>query len=177
VLVEISVATILVGALAAFAGLLGGRSQWASATRRSLAPYLRDRPDLAFGAVAVALLVVFVWGPIAATQKLVGIATITVLSLLGVELLRRQTAAELPSARYVPERDGLSGRVADVRGVMIGRRGARLRAGAAGIAQERRARELQAPAVDQLERLAALHASGALTDEEFAAAKRAILSD
>ena len=176
VLVEISVATILVGGLAAFAGLLGGRSQWASATRRSLAPYLRDRPDLAFGAVAVALLVVFVWGPIAATQKLVGIATITVLSLLGVELLRRQTAAEFPSARYVPERDGLSGRVADVRDV-IGRRGARLRAGVAGIAEERRARELQAPAVDQLERLAALHASGALTDQEFAAAKRAILSD
>jgi hypothetical protein len=31
--------------------------------------------------------------------------------------------------------------------------------------------------VEQLERLAALHASGELTDEEFAAAKRGLLSD
>jgi len=30
--------------------------------------------------------------------------------------------------------------------------------------------------VDKLERLAALHARGALTDEEFAAAKRELLS-
>lgn len=176
VLVQISVATILVGAAAMFAGLLGGRSQWASATRRWLAPYLRDRPGVVFGAAAAALLVVFVWGPIAATQKLLGIATITALTLLGVELLRRQTAAEFPSARYARERDGLRGRVADVRDV-IGHGGARLRAGVAGVAQERRTRDPQMPTVDQLERLAALHASGALTDEEFAAAKRAIFSD
>jgi hypothetical protein len=32
-----------------------------------------------------------------------------------------------------------------------------------------------APAVEQLERLAALHASGALTDQEFAAAKQQLL--
>jgi hypothetical protein len=31
------------------------------------------------------------------------------------------------------------------------------------------------PALDDLERLAALHASGALTDEEFAAKKRQLL--
>jgi Short C-terminal domain len=176
VLVDISVATIFVGAAAVLGGLLGGRSQWAFATRRRLAPYLRDRPDLAFGAAAVALLVVFVWGPIAATQKLLGIATIAVLTLLGVELLRRQTAAEFPSAHYLPERDGLRGRVAGARGA-VARRSARLRDGAVGVAQERRARGPQIATVDQLERLAALHASGALTDEEFAAAKRSIFSD
>jgi hypothetical protein len=184
VLVEIAVATILIGGLVVFAGLLGGRSQWATAARRGLAPYLRDRPDLTFGTAAVALLATFLWGPIAATQKLAGILVIAALSLIGVELLRRQAAAEFPAARYVPERDGVRGRVADARG-LLGRRGARLRAGAAGAgvagrpgaADQRGQRAAAAPDVDRLERLAALHRSGELTDEEFAAAKRGLLSE
>jgi hypothetical protein len=91
-LVELSVATIFIGVLVVLAGLLGGHSRGATATRRRLAPYLRDRPDVTFGVAAVALLLVFLWGPIAATQKLAGIVVIAALALLGVELLRRQTA-------------------------------------------------------------------------------------
>lgn len=184
-LVSIAVATIVIGAFVVLAGLLAGRSQLASAMRRSLAPYLRDRPDLAFGTAAVALLLVFLWGPIEATRRPIGIALIAVLSLLGVELLRRQTASEHPGIRYLPERDGLRGRVTGVRG-LLAERSVRLRAGVAGVAEsaaERRRHETSAPApsaiapaVDQLERLAALHASGALTDEEFTAAKRQLLS-
>ncbi len=81
-LADIAVASVLIGALAALAGALGGRSRWAGATRRALAPYLRDRPGLVFGLAGVALLLVFLWGPIAATQKLLGIVLLTVLSLL-----------------------------------------------------------------------------------------------
>jgi Short C-terminal domain len=179
-LVELSVATIFIGALVVLAGLLGGRSRWARAARHALAPYLRDRPDVAFGAAGVVLLLVFLWGPIAATQKLVGIIVIVVLALLGVELLRRQTASEFPDARYLPERDGVSGRVAGAR-VRLGRGGERLRAGVSDVAAAtgglQRHDEATAPRVEQLERLAALHASGALTDQEFAAAKRELLSD
>jgi hypothetical protein len=179
-LVELSVATIFVGALVVLAGLLGGRSRGATAARRRLAPYLRDRPDVTFGVVAVALLLVLLWGPIAATQKLTGIIVIVALTLLGVELLRRQTAGEFPSARYLPERDGFRGRVTDAR-TLLGHRGARLRASAAGLVTaapgEHRHDDARGAAVDRLERLAALHADGALTDEEFAASKRALLSD
>jgi putative oligomerization/nucleic acid binding protein len=187
-LLDIAVATIVIGVFVVLAGLLAGRSQLASAIRRSLAPYLRDRPDLAFGTAAVALLLVFVWGPIEATQRLVGIVLIAVLSLFGLEMLRRQTAAEFPAARYLPERDGLRGRASDLRD-QLGRRSARLRAGMSGVAgaaSERHRHEragpapapsAAAPAVEQLERLAALHASGALTDEEFTAAKRELLPD
>jgi Short C-terminal domain len=178
-LVELSVATIWIGALVVLAGLLGGRSRWARTARKSLAPYLRDRPDLVFGAAGVALLLVFLWGPIAATQKLVGIIVIVALALLGVELLRRQTASEFPQARYLPERDGVRGRVIGAR-VRLERGGERLRSGASSVAVATTGRgkhEDAAPAVEQLERLAALHASGALTDEEFAAAKREIFSD
>ena len=38
------------------------------------------------------------------------------------------------------------------------------------------AREVDPDLVDELERLAALHESGALTDEEYAAAKRRLLT-
>jgi hypothetical protein len=184
-LVNIALATIVIGVFVVLAGLLAGRSHWARAIRRTLAPYLRDRPDLAFGTVAVALLLVFVWGPIEATQQLTGIVLITVLSLLGLELLRRQTATEFPAAHYVPEHDGLRGRVGEVRG-LLGRRGGRPRAGVVDPAGEHGRRghfdpkpspSASTPAVEQLERLAALHASGALTDEEFSAAKRELLSD
>jgi hypothetical protein len=182
-LVELSVATICIGALVVLAGLLGGRSRSATATREALAPYLRDRADLVFAATGVVLLLVFLWGPIAATQKLLGIVVLVLLALLGVELLRRQTAGEFPDARYLPERDGVRGRVAGAR-KQLGRRGSRLRSGLAGAAaathardcDDGHARRTQPPAVDQLERLAALHASGALTDEEFAAAKRELLA-
>jgi hypothetical protein len=45
------------------------------------------------------------------------------------------------------------------------------------LANENGRRDRSAPAVDQLERLAALLSSGALTDEEFTAAKRRVLPD
>jgi hypothetical protein len=177
-LVEISVATIFIGALVALAGMLAGRSQWATATRRALAPYLRDRPDLTFGVSAVILLIIFVWGPISAAQKLTGILLITVLSLFGVEMLRRQTAAEFPDAHYSADRDGVRRWMTAARG-SIGRRGSRMRAGMAGAAAERRrgTAETAVTPVDQLERLAALHTNGSLTDEEFAAAKSRLFSD
>ncbi len=175
-LADIAGATIFIGALIVLAGLLAGRSAWASSARRALAPYLRDRPALTFSTAAVALLIVFLWGPIAATQKITGILVITVLSLFGVEMFRRQTAMEFPAVHYVAEQDGLRGRIAGLSD-RLGRQGARVRAGVAGIAEERRSRPAPAGSVDQLERLAALHSSGALTDEEFAVAKRELLSD
>jgi hypothetical protein len=174
VLVDVADALVFIGVVVVLAGLLGGRSRWATATRRALAPYLHDRPDIAFGAVAVALLILFAWGPIDATQKLTGILLITALALFGTQMLRRQTAAEFPDAHHAGGMDAIRKGMADVRG-SLARGGASLRAsvgehtggGHAGA---------QRDSVGGLERLASLHASGALTDEEFAAAKRELLS-
>jgi hypothetical protein len=174
-LVEIAVATIAIGAVIVLAGLLAGRSQWASRARSRAAPYLRDRPDLVFGTAGAALLLVFLWDPIVATHSLVGIVTIAVLSLLGVQLLRRRTAVEFPGARYLPQRDGLRARVLATRTRLGGL--ARPDAGSAAVSRASRHHATQASAVDQLERLAALHAAGALTDAEFSAAKRTLLPD
>jgi Short C-terminal domain len=186
VLVDVAGAMIFIGVLVVLAGMLGGPSRWARATRRSLAPYLRDRPDIAFGVVAVALLILFAWGPIEATQKLTGILLITVLTLFGTQMLRRQTAIEYPDAPSAGGMDSVRKGIADSWGTLR-RGGASLRAGVAERVGEHGGGEHRggerdggsAPpggSVDGLERLAALHASGALTDEEFATAKRELLS-
>jgi hypothetical protein len=175
VLVDVADALIFIGVVVVLAGLLGGRSRWATSTRRSMAPYLRDRPDIAFGAVAVALLILFAWGPIDATQKLTGILLITVLSLFGAQMLRRQTAGEFPDAQPAGGMDAIRKGMADVRG-SLARGGASLRTGIAGHTGGGHRADEQSGSVGGLERLASLHASGALTDEEFAAAKRELLS-
>jgi hypothetical protein len=177
VLVDVADALIFIGVLVVFAGLLGGRSRWASTVRRAMAPYLRDRPDITFGVVAVALLILFAWGPIDATQKVTGILLITVLALFGAQMLRRQTADEFPDAQPAGAgMDAIRKGMADVRG-SIARGSASLRAGIGGRGGGGAQRGVGAEdSVGGLERLAALHASGSLTDEEFAAAKRELLS-
>ncbi len=180
VLVDVAGAMIFIGVLVVLAGLLAGPASWARATRRSLAPYLRDRPDIAFGVVVVALLILFVWGPIEATQKLDGVLLITVLALFGMQMLRRQTAVEFPDA---PSAAGgmevLRRGVTDVRG-SLARGGASVRAGLSGHGQHGGGDgghgSTAGDSVERLERLAAMHDAGSLSDEEFAAAKSELLS-
>jgi hypothetical protein len=175
VLVDIADAIIFIGVVVVLAGLLGGRSRWATSTRHALAPYLRDRPDITFGVVTVALLILFAWGPIEATQKLTGILLIAVLSLFGTQMLRRQTAGEFPDAHAAGGMDAIRKGMADVRG-SLARGSAGLRAGVAGHTGGGHHADAPSDSVGGLERLASLHASGALTDEEFATAKRELLS-
>jgi Short C-terminal domain len=180
VLVDVAGALIFLGVFVVLAGLLGGGAPSARRTREALAPYLRERPDITFGVVVVALLLLFAWGPIEATQQWTGVLLITVLALFGTQMLRRQTAAEFPEARYVGGMDALRKSWTDIRG-SVARGTAGLRAGLPGRGSESRAggaREGRsvADSVESLERLAALHTKGALTDEEFTQAKRELLS-
>jgi hypothetical protein len=192
VLADTAGALIFIGVFIVLAGLLGGASRWAHSLRHALAPWLRDRPDIAFGVVVVALLILFAWGPIEATQQLTGILLITVLALFGAEMLRRQTAVEFPDAHAVAGMDAIREGLTNI-GHSLARGGASVRSGIASLggggggdghggggARERTgssaaAGDGGADQVDKLERLAALHSSGALTDEEFAAAKRELL--
>jgi hypothetical protein len=108
VLADVAGATIFIGVPLILAGLLAGPTRVAVRLRRLMAPYLRDRPDLAFGAVALLLLLLFAWGPIVATRTLIGIALITVLAFFGMQMLRRETAVEFPKARLTPAPAGAS---------------------------------------------------------------------
>jgi hypothetical protein len=98
VLGDIAWSTVFIGVPVILAGLLAGPTHLATRLRRLMAPYLSDRPDITFGAVALLLLLLFAWGPIVATKTLSGILIIIVLAMFGAEMLRRQTAREFPDA-------------------------------------------------------------------------------
>ena len=102
---------------------------------------------LAYGTLVVALALLFWWGPTIETRELPGILAIAAASAVGLELLRRATAREFPAASLDEVWEGF-------------RRSART-----------------GDEVDRLERLARLHRAGELTDDEYAAAKRAVLGE
>ena len=90
-----------------------------------------------------------------ASRRTVPALVLIALAALGLEALRRQTLSELPTS---------------------GRPAGGGTAGALGSTRPPRAAAGRRPKVEQLERLAALHSSGELNDEEYAALKRDLVS-
>jgi hypothetical protein len=78
-------------------GLLAGPGRREVATRRFLAPYLRDHPVAVYAVVAVLFLLwlSFIPGINNLGQVLV-IVVLAALAVIGIEILRRQTAREFP---------------------------------------------------------------------------------
>jgi hypothetical protein len=147
------------------AAWLAGPTAWAVATRRNLAPYLRE-PRFAWGAYAVVVLVLVAWAPTPAFRQVIPALLLIGLLALGLEALRRQTAREYPDAR----------REESFR---------RLREWARGI--WRRPPGVPAPAaeppaasdahLDRLERLGRLRDDGLLDADEYKREKTRILAE
>ena len=79
------------------AGLLAGPGRAAVATRRFLAPYLRDQPVVVYSVVAVLFLLWLAFTPaINNFGQVLVLAVLAVLAVVGVEALRRQAAQEFP---------------------------------------------------------------------------------
>ena len=136
---------ICVGLLTVLGVWLVGPGRQAVAARRELAPRLR-RAEVAWPIFAV-LLVLLLW--ILPIQDWKNGLIIAVLAIIGFEVLRRQVARETPVAATSPLVAGARERIAGMRDPPgRRRRGRRSSSGSRS-----------------------LHASGALTDEEFAAAK------
>jgi hypothetical protein len=146
----ITLALVIYGLVIVAAAWLAGPTRSAQAVRRALTPSLRDHPVRVYGAVGFVYLLILLWGPTPALRHLVPILLIGALVVLGVEVLRRQAAREFPAAQAGDTMQGL-------RSWYAGRRG---HPAAAGNGH-----------VKELERLASLHDSGALTDEEYAEEK------
>ncbi len=102
ILVSVAGAVIFIGVPVILTGLIGGPTWPASGLRRSIAPYLRDRPGFAFGAMGALLIILIAWGPIAATRNWLGILIIIALAMFAIEMLRRETALEFPDAQIGP---------------------------------------------------------------------------
>jgi hypothetical protein len=164
-LVQVAGAAIIIGVPVVLSAWFAGPARWAVAGRRFLAPHFRERPGLAYWMTAGLLALVFIWGPIPATRNPWSMLLFTALAFVGTHILRDQIAGEFPDAEAVSIHDSIQG-YAHAMGERVSR-----------------ARAAMAPAASygpskaaEIERLAALHDRGAINDEEYAAAKRDLLS-
>ncbi len=95
---DISIGLVAYGIVLLLGVLLAGPTRPARWIRRKLAPTLRERPWLAYGAVALVFLLVLLWGPSGATREIVGLVVLAALVGLGVWALRRETLREFPAS-------------------------------------------------------------------------------
>ena len=154
-LADSAVSGIVVGLLALCWVWLAGPSVRAAAIRRGLTPTFRDYPVYVHAGLAAAILVLLAWGPIGTPRRLLSVIVVTALAFAGLELLRRQ------SIREFPDEQGKGGLAAALGQLRIGR--------------NRTSTPVNDADVERLERLAALHKSGALSDAEYEAEKSLLL--
>ena len=95
-LTQVAGAVILVGAVIMVCAWFAGPSRFAVPARRWLAPHVRTHPAGLYAAVAAVVLIIFIWQPIPATGKPIGMLVFAVLAGVGTEILRRQMAHEFP---------------------------------------------------------------------------------
>lgn len=165
-LAEAAWATLLYGLALVLAATLAGPSPAAVRVRRRLAPVIRE-PGTAYASLAVLLLLLVVWAPTPAFEKLGPTILLAVLAALGLEALRRSTAREFPDAAMEPW---------NLRGAAAGA-GERVRAALSAARTGGPDGESGAPSrIEELERLGALRDSGVLDDEEFASEKRRVMA-
>jgi hypothetical protein len=158
-LVQAASAAVAYGIVTIVAAWLAGPTRWAVATRRQLAPYLRE-PRWAWGAYGVVVLILLAWAPTPAFRQVIPALMLIGLLALGVEMLRRQTAREFPDAQrgdsFTGLREWARGIAARVRGL-----------GSRGAGDGR---------LDQLERLGRMRDHGLLTSSEFEEQKARLLA-
>ena len=96
-----AVSLVAYGVVIVVAAWLAGPSRPATASRRSLAPTLREHPIVVYAVVALGLLVFLVTGP-TDLSRLIPLLILFGFAFLGVEVFRRQTAREFPDAGREP---------------------------------------------------------------------------
>ena len=92
---EIAWAGIVYGVVILIGTWLAGPSRYATRARGSIGPTLRDRPGIAWGALAVVYLLLVLWAPVPALRNWPGVLLLGALVALGFEAFRRVTVGEL----------------------------------------------------------------------------------
>jgi Short C-terminal domain len=160
---------VVIGVLFLVAAWLAGPGRRAVGARGLLAPAVRDRV-WAYAGLGVLALILLVTGPVSDFARLLFVLVLIALGAVWIELMRRQTLLEFPNAS-APEL------FADARARVSGWWDARrARAAQPVVAAPGAAAPATADMTSRLASLAELHASGALTDEEFASAKARVLA-
>ena len=88
-------ALIVYGLVILIGTWLAGPSRYAFRARQAIGPTLRDRPGLAWGALAVVYLLLVLWAPVPALRNWVGVLILGALVALGFEAFRRVVIAEI----------------------------------------------------------------------------------
>ena len=181
----IATTIIVFGVLFAIAGWLGSPTGSARATRRFAAPALRDYAPYVYAGLAIVVSIYFLSAPTQNLRSFITTLIIAAFAAFGIFELRKGTAAEFPDAEYDDYFGGAKERVVGaVKDANLGEKAAKLREGIAAKPAGDEAPTAEAPTralpdedarLERLERLAALHERGVLTDEEFAAEKTRLL--
>jgi hypothetical protein len=100
-LIDISKTMAAVGIVAVVGTWLVGPSPRAARARGFVGPLIQNA-WYAFGGLAVVILLLIAWGPTEGTRTPITIAIVTVLAVLGLLVLRRQTAGEVAAAPAEP---------------------------------------------------------------------------
>lgn len=127
---DAAVNTIIVAIVFLLALMLAGPRKSAVAIRQWAAPWLKDKPAVAYGVVYAIVLLILIWGPIPATREWVAVLLFMALAGLGTWALARQTAAEFPDASAAEQTEALraawtSARASLAAGFSRGAKGAR----------------------------------------------------
>jgi hypothetical protein len=153
---------------------VAGRTSPAVALRRTVAPYMRDRPEIIYGFVALLFLLMAAWGPTPAFRQPISLLIIAVLLIIGVQALRRQTEDEFPDAR-LGEGEGLGETWGRMRSSMAGRASGLSAGMQRGGATTPAAATPEDTRLERLERLGSLRERGILSDAEFERQKQELL--
>jgi uncharacterized membrane protein YeiB len=127
------------------AGFFAGPSRIATGTRRALAPAFRRHVAAVYAVTALVFLLFIAWGPTAASRRLGGVVLLAALTILAIEVWRRQTLREFPETPAVVSPTSPP---PDVK---------------------------SEASLETLERLANLRSAGALSESEFQQQKAALL--
>ena len=95
-MVDVAQGSLLFGLFVVLGAWLIGPGRRATATRRFVAYPLREHAGFARAALATAILLLVVWGPVPWTQRPVTILIFTVIAFLWLERIRHRTLAEFP---------------------------------------------------------------------------------
>ncbi len=183
---SIATTVIVIGALFAVAGWLGSPAGSARASRRTMAPVLRDHAPYVYTGLAIVVGIYFLSAPTQNLRSFLTTLAIAGMAAFGIHELRKQAGEEFPDA----ELSDVFGRtrkrmVGAVKGANLGERASKLRLpemrrpgdgeGAATAGGGGDGRSEEDIRLERLERLATLHEKGILSDEELAAEKTRVL--
>ncbi len=162
ILNDVASGVIFIGIVLVAAAWFAGPARPAYATRHAISPFLREQAVATYGIVVGILILVFIWNPIPATGKPLGILVFTLLALLGTYILIGQTAREFPDAPTGAATQAIRARMAS-------RRSRRHEPG--------NPHGSNAPtAAEQLSQLADLRDRGAISTDEYQSAKEKLLN-